>query len=446
MNPIEYIRKHLQKILLVIMICMCTSQIGCPFNKSEIEDALNDAIYALSVNSAEWQNIMNQLIGQLGGMDDAIADIIRNEVQNLLDRGVAVIGSEFRCNYDFIGNRQREALIRLKNQFFGTNDPVGPLVPYVCETVPSIVDRILIPDRLSVVEYFGYDFDLLCRKLYLEKLDGTRRDITYSLDMLTHYHMTVNLSLIDFTSQDVRFVLTCDSEVISSIGIKQDSTKEENVYPGTIKYVPPHTRGDREFNGHGPDVWCKVSLETLNDDTQLRVKIWMKAKETTSDWTTAEGTDYQTIYTAHSGKQIKQILTVTEDYIYYYDDDTSDDYFPRGDAGLVNKYIFKGDTSGDDAGTDTSVTVIFNKVVFLVGFIGSEPGYFGDYELVILEPEEDGFVAYTYEVDEDEVAEMIEEYEAEMDELEEENADLGDDLYDENYEEYELENDELVDD
>lgn len=443
MSPIEYIRKHLQKILLVMMICMCTSQIGCPFNKSEIEDALNDAIYALSVNSAEWQNVMNQLIGQLDGMDDAIADIIRNEVQNLLDRGVAVIGTEFRCNYDFIGNRQRDALIRLKNQFFGTNDPVGPLVPYVCETVPSIVDRMNLPD---IVEYFGYDFDLLCRKLYLEKLDGTRIDITYSLDMLTHYHMTVNLSLIDFTSQDVRFVLTCDSEVISSIGIKQDSTAEEKVYPGVITYLPPHTRGDREYAGHGPYVQCEVSLETLNNDTQLQVRIWMKAVETKSDYTTAEGTYYQTIYTAGSGKEIKQILSSTQDSISYLDDDTSPDEFSRGTAGLVNKYIFVGDTSGDDAGIDTRVTVSFNEVVFLIGFIGSERGYFDDYELVILEPEEDRFVAYTYEVEEDEVAEIIEEYAAEMDELEEENADLGDDLYDENYDEYELENDELVDD
>jgi hypothetical protein len=275
-------------------------------------------------------------------------------------------------------------------------------MPYVCETVPPIVDRI---DPPVIVEYFGYDFDLLCRKLYLEKLDGTRTDVTYALDMLTHYHMTVNLSLVAITSQDVRFVLTCDemrrSEVISSLGIIQDSTEEIHLNIGAPEYLPPHTRGDREFNGNGPKVWCEVSIAPINNATQLQRRIWMKAEETKSDWTTAEGTEYFPIYTAEPGKQIKHILTGTHDNIYYVDDDHLVDIIPRGLAGLVNEYIFIGDTPGDDAGIDTKVAVAFNEIIFLVGFIDdgfadAEPE---DYELVILKFDGNRFVEEVAEED-----------------------------------------------
>jgi hypothetical protein len=264
------------------------------------------------------------------------------------------------------------------------------------------VDRIAPP---VIVEYFGYDFDLLCRKLYLEQLDGTRTDITYALDMLTHYHMTVNLSLVAITSQDVRFVLTCDemrrSEVVSSLGIIQDSTEEEELFLGEDTYTPPHTRGDMEFNGNGPKVWCEVSIAPINNATQLQLRIWMKAEETRSDWTTAEGTSYDIIFTAEPGKQIKQILTATNDSYYYIDDDHLPDEFLGNSAGLVNKYIFVGDTAGDDAGIDTKVAIFYNPIRFLVGFIddGFADVEVEDYELVTLKFDGEKFVAEVLEED-----------------------------------------------
>ena len=152
----------------------------------------------------------------------------------------------------------------------------------------------------------------------------------------------------------------------------------------------------------------------------------MKAEETKSDWTTAEGTFYKTVYTAPSGKDIKQILTVpTSDSLNYTDDDHGADTFSRGSTGLVNLYVFVGDTAGDDAGVATQVEVVFNNVQFLIGPVGALLGDFDDYQLVVLEPEEGGFTAYTYEVEEYEVIEMIEEYQAKLGAREEE-AGLGD--------------------
>ena len=152
--------------------------------------------------------------------------------------------------------------------------------------------------------------------------------------------------------------------------------------------MPPKTRGDREFDGNGPNVWCTTSMTRITSNTQLRISIYMKAEETKSDWTTAEGKFNSPVYTAPSGKDVKQILTVpTIDNFFYTDDDLGADTFFRGSTGLVNQYVFVGDTGGDDAGVDTKVDVTFNLVQFLIGPVGSMLGDFDDYQLVVLEPE-----------------------------------------------------------
>jgi hypothetical protein len=55
----------------------------------------------------------------------------------------------------------------------------------------------------------------------------------------------------------------------------------------SVGFVPPHTRGDRDFYGHGP-------IYTIVVDTRVNyygvvAEVYMKAEETQADWTTAEG-------------------------------------------------------------------------------------------------------------------------------------------------------------
>src|SRR4030042_2306608 len=152
----------LRKCALIILVLssMVTYQGTCNIDTADIIRAIDNAITALNQNSSEWQDIMNSLIADLQDLDSELASLISVELQDLLDRGIAVVGAEFRCNVDFIGNRMRNALIRIKNRNFGSDDVVPSLTPFVCNVVPSTVDRILIPDRLNVLEFYGYDFDL----------------------------------------------------------------------------------------------------------------------------------------------------------------------------------------------------------------------------------------------------------------------------------------------
>jgi hypothetical protein len=357
------IKKYAPIILIVLSIF--TYQGTCNINTADIVRAVNNAIDALNQNSSEWQSIMNNLIVELQGIDSELASLIRVEVQNLLDRGIAVIGTEFRCNVDFIGNRMRNALIRIKNNFLGFNEIVPDLKPFVCNVVPSTVDRIDIPDSLNVLEFYGYDFDLDDITLYVQESNGTRENITDFLDKPTHYQMTVDLSLdgVELTSQHDKFVLVYDFEEISIVKIIQGSTEMDYISPGQRVFIPDHTRGDTEFGGNGPEVLCRVRLSIIGlDNNMLQSEIYMKAEETGPDWTTAEGTDTHIIYTAPAGKEIKDIVAITFDQIEYLDNNTTMDWFPRGTGGPVAQYEFIGDSDGVDAGTDTRVTVQYNTI------------------------------------------------------------------------------------
>lgn len=357
----------LKKYALIILIVssMVTYQGTCNIETADIVRAVDNAIAALNQNSSEWQDIMNDLIANLEGFDSELASLIRVEVQGLLDRGIAVLGAEFRCNVDFIGNRMRNALIRIKNKNFGADDIVPPLAPFVCNVVPSTVDRILIPDRLNVLEFYGYDFDVDGVTLYLQEGNGGRQNITEYLDKPTHYHMTVDLSAdgVPLTAQHDKFVLVHSFEEISIIKIIQGTTEIDYVSPGYRTFIPPHTRGDQEFGGDGPAVLCRVRLSVIGTENNLlQSQIYMKAEETRSDWTTAEGTDTHVIYTAPAGKKIKEISCITFDQFEYVDDNIEMDWFARGSGGPVNQYEFMGDTEGADAGVDTGVTVQYNAI------------------------------------------------------------------------------------
>ena len=125
-------------------------------------------------------------------------------------------------------------------------------------------------------------------------------------------------------------------------------------------FVPPHTRGDREFGGHGPNVFVRAML--LNRGTYIDTDVYMRAKETKSDWTTAEGSRVYRIYNVEPGWKIKRILTDTYSSASYTDNDHGVDTLTLGSADLVRQFLVVGDTSGNDAGTDTKVSVNFNNI------------------------------------------------------------------------------------
>lgn len=360
-------RRKTGRVLAAMILFVCISFYACDSIDSAVDKitrAINNAVAELNQNSSEWQDVMQDLINELGGIDDGLASLISTEVQNLLERGVAVVGAELRCNVDFIGNRMLYALLRLKREYLDAAYEPPALVPYVCEAAPSTLDRFDIPDHVDTLEFFGYDFDLSGVMLYVEKSNGTRENVTEYLVKPTHYQMTVDLGPegLSLTSQDDKFVLIYGFSELSLVKIQQGTTDIVTTSPGSRTFIPPRTNGDEYFKG-SPEITCRVDLDIINYNTQIRSTIYMKAEESSSDQTTAEGTDTHIIYTAPAGKEIREICCVTYDYLpVYTDTDKTTDYFERGSGGPVERYEIVGQADGTDAGTNTQVVVEYNTI------------------------------------------------------------------------------------
>jgi hypothetical protein len=105
------------------------------------------------------------------------------------------------CVADFIRERVRQDLIRILDQLEGRTP--SPVFPEFCQVLPpngvqvlppNGVDASLVPDRLALLEYYGYDFDKSPITAFLESATG-RVNVTSYLDFPTHYHMTLNLGV-----------------------------------------------------------------------------------------------------------------------------------------------------------------------------------------------------------------------------------------------------------
>jgi hypothetical protein len=320
---------------------------------------LDQAIAGLADESADWQIILQDAISSL---TDEAHVALRSDLNMLLQRAPANIGTEFRCDIDFIRKRIRQDLINIKAKLL--NLPVPDKEPALCAVVPLAVDAALVPQDVNRVEFYGYDFDTTPVQVLLRN-GGTDVDVSGFLDRPTPYHLTLNLggNGVQLSSASQRFLLKWKDREISSIGIIQPATPvcatdKEEFQPNSIGYTPPHTRGDREFDGNGPDVDVTVSLS--HTDNSVSALVTMSAVETESDWTTASGSETFTFnYAPKPGWKISQILSQAESAKQYRDDTHGDDTFAG--SGPVANYTFVGDTDGDDVG-ETSVKIDFAQI------------------------------------------------------------------------------------
>jgi hypothetical protein len=317
---------------------------------------MDGAIASLADESADWQIVVQDAINQL---TDEAHTFLRNDLNNLLQRAPANVGTEFKCSVDFLRKRVRQELIYIKAKFLGLEVPDKE--PSLCTVVPLAVDASFVPDDLRLVEFYGYDFDTVPVEVLLRS-GGQDQDVSRFLDRPTPYHLTLNLGAngVQLSSTSERFILRWKGETISTIGILQPGvpicgTKHVDFRPDSLSFVPSHTRGDREYAGNGPDVTVAVALS--HTQTGVSAEVSMTAAEVGGDHTTASGSEtFSLNYVPEPGWVISQILSTTESQFDYRDDDTNDDVYPG--SGPVASYTFIGDTKGDDVG-ETGVKIEF---------------------------------------------------------------------------------------
>jgi hypothetical protein len=131
-------------------------------------------------------------------------------------------------------------------------------------------------------------------------------------------------------------------------------------------FIPQHTRGDRDFDGNGPNVNASAMLRVDSSGKTLVLTLTMKAEETKSNYTTAEGTQDYEIYRTEPGFKISKIFTDTDSSHFYTDTNHNPDIFDLGQSDLVKTFTFVGDTKGNEAGDETRMTVLLNKMLLEV--------------------------------------------------------------------------------
>ena len=154
-------------------------------------------------------------------------------------------------------------------------------------------------------------------------------------------------------------VLNCDHtmRVVLSAGV---SRMVKVTLPRTLTYKPPHTNGDREFNGNGPRIQIRAHVFKAGSN-RVAFSLYMKAQETKGDRTTVEGTRTTTLYTAPSGFRIKRIVGRTSFPNLVDDVDTSHKKKTYvTDLGVMRVF---GDRKGDDAVVYTGVTLASDRSV-----------------------------------------------------------------------------------
>lgn len=326
-------------------------------------NVLDDAIDELQQTSADWQKVLTEAQNKL--TEDA-QSTIRNEIANVASRSVAQSGVELRCDADFITERVRQALLRIRAKIL--KQEVPPVEPGLCQVVPLAVDRTLVPARISILEFYGYDFDQGTGLKVFHESAGGRQDVTNMLDRPTHYAMTLRFGAngVQLDEKSVRVALEWGGKTISTIAVIQPPTpvcrsKVVPFTPVSITFVPPYAgRGDKDFYGHGPNVSAYVRLITQPDI--LKARVYMRAIETKSNWTEATGTKEFDLYNPEPGWRIDRVVGPATTSYNYTDSNHEIDFFNLGSGGPAKRFAFVGDTDGDEAGTRTKIDVDFNRL------------------------------------------------------------------------------------
>lgn len=355
----------MKKIFLFALIAL--SQIACNINRlvDELITTREQAIFAIDEAIYSLDNGIAGVKTTLADLDTKLSTQIQDglvyNVPYIINTLIGETVPATLCTIDFTASRAVFYLNLMKAELLTGQRP-GPPRPVSCQ---SSVDKIDLNAPLAtrnVIELSGYDF-LPNRDSFLayfipssgQPLAITKQKINFQ----SNYELTINISGFsdDIIGKYAYFTLKFANSEFFSIPIVPKAKpipQVTTVYiaPQALSYLPPHTNGDREFDGNGPNIYVEGRL--LYNYRQAYVQIWMSAIETRGDYTTAKGwCPNHYFYTAPAGWHIKRIdgQTVFPSLVRYTDNDTQEDIFNT----TLGQVKIKGDGNGNDAGIHTGI-------------------------------------------------------------------------------------------
>ncbi len=367
--------------ILLIFAAVCASLGGCGITDAvrratDVADnavaVIDRGIADINRESASWQTILQRVANEL---PQTVSATIRNDVQNLATRSIAVTGVEVRCNIDFLARRAVQALEAVKAELTGSSPVV--LSPVFCQVAPDAVDLNASPNAWAKITYFGYDLDHKDRNRELitfyavDGLGRSRKIPESRIGRTTHYQVTLNLGEMAKHLHDDGVTKIVASWNDSRANLPevvvlpwQPRVREERVSIARTSWMPPKVRGDRDFNTHGDE---HMTVDTrgefaINGDG-IRCRAYLRAREPRHDWTEAKGwSDWASAYTAPSGWKIVEALPNTASIHTANIITHGRNSFHRPGGEIVSQFDIYGDHEGDEAGTWTRVEVFWRPV------------------------------------------------------------------------------------
>ena len=164
--------KLIGAMLLILAMTFSCKLIETPLDKAI--DAVDRLSALLERNSDDWEAIAERVLDELPVEARSLID---HEVNNVIQRGIAASGVEFRCDVDFLRNRVREDLYRLKAELLhrkGVNVQAPARTPVFCHTVPEVVEP-----GTSWLTFYGDDFDAAEVQVLAADGPAERRRVSY---------------------------------------------------------------------------------------------------------------------------------------------------------------------------------------------------------------------------------------------------------------------------
>jgi hypothetical protein len=218
-----------------LLTLLATMMVGCNVGVAPSDrtlDMLNKAIDTIDRQSDSWQSTLQTLERELVADTQSTLAV---EVNQLIQRGVAVTGSEARCTVDFVAKRMKQGLQKIVAKITGFGGPA--IEPGVCNVVPTMVDLRIAPNRTNVVGYYGYDLDASL-KVFLMDRSGGEMDVTRFSTLATNYLMQINVAQngVPFRLDSARLSVRWRGREMSSIPILQEQVPQQ-------EWVPPDCDG-----------------------------------------------------------------------------------------------------------------------------------------------------------------------------------------------------------
>jgi PKD repeat protein len=190
---------------------------------SETNATVNSLIDTIDDAPDQWEDTATEIIQTLEGSTSRVAGQMADEVRGLMDEArlntqyvTAAVGTEFRCNVDFLGARAgdtvnqfigRTLIGRLRSIISGETEEVEDTpVPWVCQIIPDQVDLIEAGDRFvfetAVVKISGYNYvEANKPTAYFVDEAGQKLEAVPLYPYLSSpYQLQLNLQDIDFSA------------------------------------------------------------------------------------------------------------------------------------------------------------------------------------------------------------------------------------------------------